>query len=84
MERSEEAVAAAVLDAQANAQAPFSEIQACGLIRRGAPESEINAAVYDLAAQMYGVKRRQSVLAGAHNAVAKCFTWALQTIRLSC
>jgi Xaa-Pro dipeptidase len=57
MERSEEAVAAALLDAQAKAQALFSEVRARALIRPGATESEINAAVYDLAAEMYGVTR---------------------------
>jgi Xaa-Pro aminopeptidase len=57
MEQSEQAVAAALLDAQAKAQALFSEIRAHGLIRPGAAESEINAAVYDLAAQMFGVTR---------------------------
>jgi Xaa-Pro dipeptidase len=57
MERSEEAVAADLLDAQAKAQTLFSEIRARELIRPGATESAINAAVYDLAAQMYGVTR---------------------------
>jgi Xaa-Pro dipeptidase len=57
MERSEKAVATALLDAQAKAQALFSQIQAHQLIRPGATESAINAAVYDLAAEMYGVTR---------------------------
>ena len=57
MERSEEAVAAALLDAQAKAQALFAEIRTRELIRPGTAESEINAAVYDLAAQMFGVTR---------------------------
>jgi len=57
MERSEEAIAGDLLDAQAKAQALFSEIRERELIRPGAAESEINAAVYDLAAQMYGVTR---------------------------
>ena len=57
MEQSEEAVAAALLDAQTKAQALFSEVQARGLIRPGATENEINAAVYDLAGEMYGISR---------------------------
>lgn len=55
MEQTEEALAAALLDAQNKAQALFSEIQTRGLIRPGLAESEINASVYELAAQMYGV-----------------------------
>jgi len=57
MDQSEEAVAAALLDAQTKAQDLFAEVQARGLIRPGVRESEINAAVYALAAQMYGVTR---------------------------
>ena len=55
MDQSEETVAAALLDAQTKAQALFSEVQKRGLIRPGVTESEINANVYDLAEQMYGV-----------------------------
>jgi hypothetical protein len=58
VERSEEAVAAVLLDAHDQAQALFSEIRARELIRPGITAREINAAVYDLAAQMYGVTRR--------------------------
>ena len=57
MERSEEAVAAALLDAQSKAQGLFSEVRTRALIRPGVTESEINANVYALAAQMYGVTR---------------------------
>lgn len=57
MEQSEEAIVAGLLDAQAKAQELFSTIQANGLICAGAKESEINANVYDLAEQMYGVKQ---------------------------
>lgn len=57
MERSEEAVVAALLDAQTKARGLFSEIQARALVRPGVTESEINADVYALAAQMYGVTR---------------------------
>lgn len=57
MERSEEAIVAGLLDAQAKARELFSTIQAKGLIRAGAKESEINANVYELAAQRYGVKQ---------------------------
>jgi hypothetical protein len=42
MERSEEAVAADLLDAQSKAQALFSEIEARELIRPGTAESEIS------------------------------------------
>ena len=57
MERSEEAVAAALLDAQTKAQDLFSKVRTRALIRPGVTESEINANVYALAAQMYGVTR---------------------------
>jgi len=57
MERSEEAVAAALLDAQTKAQGLFSEVRTRALIRPGVTESEMNANVYALAAQMYGVTR---------------------------
>jgi Xaa-Pro dipeptidase len=57
MERTEEAIVAGLLDAQAKARGLFSEIQSKGLIRPGAKETEINANVYDLAAKLYGVKQ---------------------------
>jgi Xaa-Pro dipeptidase len=57
MEQSEASLAAGLLDAQAKAQALFAEVKARGLIRPGAKESEINEAVYTLAAEMYGIAR---------------------------
>lgn len=57
MERSEEAIVAGLLDAQAKAQGLFSEIQAQELIHAGVKESEINGNIYELAGQMYGVKQ---------------------------
>ncbi|HTZ98303.1 MAG TPA: M24 family metallopeptidase [Terriglobales bacterium] len=57
MERTEEAIVAGLLDAQAKARGLFSEILSKGLIRPGAKETEINANVYDLAAKLYGVKQ---------------------------
>ena len=57
MEQSEEAVAAALLEAQAKAGALFAEIESQKLIRPGAAETEINENIYALAGQMYGIKR---------------------------
>jgi len=57
MDQPEEALAAALLDAQTKAQALFSEVQTRSLIRPGVTENEINANVYALAEQMYGVTR---------------------------
>lgn len=57
MEQSEEAIVAGLLEAQTKARELFTTIQAKGLIRPKAKESEINANVYELAAQMYGVKQ---------------------------
>lgn len=57
MERSEEAVAAGLLDAQVKARGLFSEVEARGIIRPGTTEREINENVYALAEEMYGVTR---------------------------
>lgn len=57
MQQSEEALISGLLDAQAKARALFEEIQERRLICPGVPESEINAKVYELAAQRYGVNR---------------------------
>src|ERR1700735_4113015 len=57
MEQSEEGLVAGLLDAQRKAEALFAEIQAQSLIRSGAKESEINEAIYTLAARMYGISR---------------------------
>jgi Xaa-Pro dipeptidase len=55
MEKSEEALVAGLLDAQAKAQALFVEIRTRNLIRPGAKESEINEGIYALAESMYGI-----------------------------
>jgi Xaa-Pro dipeptidase len=57
MDTSEEAVAAALLDAQEKAQALFEEIDSRKLVRPGAAETEINESIYALAGQMYGITR---------------------------
>ncbi|MGA2387886.1 MAG: M24 family metallopeptidase [Candidatus Sulfotelmatobacter sp.] len=57
MEQSEETLVAGLLNAQSKAYALFAEIQAQRLIRPGAKESEINEAVYALAASMFGISR---------------------------
>ncbi len=57
MEQSEQAIAAALLDAQAKAQALFLEIQERQLIRPRATEGEINRGVYELAEDMFGIRR---------------------------
>ena len=57
MDQSEEAVAAALLDAQGKAQVLFEEIDAQRLIRPGVSETTINAALYVLARKMYGIER---------------------------
>jgi hypothetical protein len=68
MEQWEEGLVAGRLDAQRKAEALFAEIQAQSLIRPGAKESEINEAIYTLAARMYGISRywhKRIVRAGA-------------------
>lgn len=57
MERSEEAIAAGLLEAQGKAHGLFSAIETQRIIRAGATEKEINENVYALAEQMYGVTR---------------------------
>ena len=57
MEKSEEALVAGLLDAQAKAQALFTEVATRNLIRPGARESEINEAIYALAESLYGISR---------------------------
>jgi len=57
MEKSEEALAAGLLDAQVKAQALFTETRTRNLIRPGARESEINEGVYALAESMFGISR---------------------------
>src|SRR6202142_816576 len=57
MEKSEESLAAGLLDAQAKAQALFAAIETQNLIRPGVKEREINEGVYALAGSMYGISR---------------------------
>ena len=57
IERSEEAVATGLLDAQVKAQGLFAEIESRGIIRADATEKEINENVYALAEKLYGVTR---------------------------
>jgi Xaa-Pro aminopeptidase len=57
MEQSEAALVSGLLDAQAKAQALFAEVETRNVIRPGTKESEINEAVYGLAAEMYGISR---------------------------
>jgi Xaa-Pro dipeptidase len=57
MDRSEEAVAAALLDAQGKAKALFEAIDTQNLIRPGVAETEINESIYALAARLYGISR---------------------------
>jgi Xaa-Pro dipeptidase len=57
MEKSEEALAAGLLDAQAKAQALFAEVETQNLIRPGVKETEINEGIYALAGSMYGISR---------------------------
>jgi Xaa-Pro dipeptidase len=57
MEKSEAALAAGLLEAQAKAQTLFAEIETQKVIRPGTSESEINERIYDLAESMYGISR---------------------------
>jgi len=57
MEKSEEALIAGLLDAQAKALALFAETQARNIIGPGAKESEINEGIYALAESMFGISR---------------------------
>ncbi len=41
--------------AQAKAERLFHEIEACGLIRAGLSESQLNGEIYELAREMYGI-----------------------------
>ena len=53
VDRSEEAVAAALLDAQGKAKALFEAIDTQNLVRPGVAETRINESIYALAARMY-------------------------------
>jgi Xaa-Pro dipeptidase len=55
MSKQEETRAAELLEAQRKAEQLFNEIEARGLIRPGITESALNADIYALAEQMYGI-----------------------------
>jgi Xaa-Pro dipeptidase len=57
MEKSDEALAPGLLDAQAKAQALFAAVETQKLIRPGVKETEINEGIYALAGSMYGISR---------------------------
>jgi Xaa-Pro dipeptidase len=57
MQRSEEQLAIALLEAQGKAQSLFAEVEAQSLIRPGKAETEINESIYALAERMYGISR---------------------------
>jgi Xaa-Pro aminopeptidase len=56
MDQSEELFAAGLSEAQRKASALFQEVEAKGIIRPGAAESEINRNIYALAERMYGIR----------------------------
>jgi Xaa-Pro aminopeptidase len=72
MEKSEEALVAGLLDAQAKAHALFAEVETRNLIRPGATESEINEGIYTLAETMYGISRywHKRIVRAGHNTLA--------------
>ncbi len=53
----EQARAKELLEAQANAQALFNQVEARGLIRPGITESGLNSDIYDLAKEMFGIEK---------------------------
>jgi hypothetical protein len=55
MVESEERRASELLEAQSKAQQLFSEVETRGLIRPGITESSLNAHIYALAEEMYGI-----------------------------
>jgi Xaa-Pro aminopeptidase len=57
MDKSEEAVAAGLLEAQEKAQELFDAVESQNLIRAGVAETAINESIYDLASRMYGITR---------------------------
>ena len=56
MAATEEQRALELLEAQTHAQALFHEVEARGLIRPGITESGLNAEIYALAQELYGIK----------------------------
>ncbi|MBS1851687.1 MAG: aminopeptidase P family protein [Acidobacteria bacterium] len=57
MPLADDAVTAALLDAQRKAEALFEEVASRRLVRAGALESQINQSIYQLAAEMFGVQK---------------------------
>jgi Xaa-Pro dipeptidase len=55
MTATEERRAAALLEAQSTAEGLFRAVEARGLIRAGITESKLNAEIYALAEEMYGI-----------------------------
>jgi len=53
----EETRAAELLEAQNKASKLFREVEGRGLIRAGVSEAELNEAIYELAAEMYGISK---------------------------
>jgi len=53
----EETRAAELLEAQNKASRLFREVEERGLIRAGISEAELNEAIYELAAEMYGISK---------------------------
>jgi len=53
----EETRAAELLEAQNKASRLFCEVEERGLIRAGVSEAELNEAIYELAAEMYGISK---------------------------
>ena len=54
---SEETRGAELLEAQNKASRLFQEVEERGLIRAGVSEAELNEAIYELAAEMYGISK---------------------------
>jgi Xaa-Pro dipeptidase len=57
MTKTEEKRAAQLLEAQVKAEALFHEVEARGLIRAGITEQTLNADIYALAQEMYGITK---------------------------
>lgn len=72
MSVSDQAVTSALLEAQEKADALFAEVEARGLIRAGATESQINESIYQLAASLFGVQKywHKRIVRAGHNTLA--------------
>jgi Xaa-Pro dipeptidase len=60
MVATEEQRASELLEAQAKAEALFHAVEARGLIRAGISENNLNAEIYALAQEMYGIRTYRS------------------------